>query len=182
VDADLLAVQAEVREDHAGAEVRLIAEDRVAHVAEVRDLDSIKQKAVLELARVAQHAARARDDATTDVGSGPDLRPGTDPRRTNEGRGVREDYPGLQVNLALKVHPGRHHRARPSGDGAQGRSDGGDPLPWCRILAEKRRKSRERFRKRKERARLHGNYPEAKTIRGHSASGICGSVTDGGGG
>ena len=54
------------RIDHARPEVRPVAEDRVAHVAEMRHLHAIEEQAVFEFAGVAEHAAFADDHVAAD--------------------------------------------------------------------------------------------------------------------
>ena len=48
-DGNLGMVEFNIGQDHSSAEMRLVADDRVAHVAEVRNLRFIENDAVLEL-------------------------------------------------------------------------------------------------------------------------------------
>ena len=48
-------IEFDVRENHARAKVRLMAQDGIAHVIEVRHLCFIEQNAVFEFAGIAHH-------------------------------------------------------------------------------------------------------------------------------
>ena len=57
---NLAMIEFHVGKNHAGAEMRAIAENRIADVIEMRHLRFIEDDAVLELARVPHHHAVAR--------------------------------------------------------------------------------------------------------------------------
>ena len=54
-DVDRCMVQLHIRENDAGTQVGLVAEDGIADVAEMRHLRLVENQAVLELARVSRH-------------------------------------------------------------------------------------------------------------------------------
>jgi hypothetical protein len=61
--------------------MRAIAENRIAHVAEMRHLHAVQQQAVLELTRVAQHAVLAHDDIAANECPRPDFGARANPHR-----------------------------------------------------------------------------------------------------
>ena len=63
----------EVGADDARAEVRLVAENGVAEVIEMRHLAAVEEQGVLEFAGIAHHAVVADDDVLADVGVVADL-------------------------------------------------------------------------------------------------------------
>ena len=73
LDSDVAGEKFEVGNLHARAEVRLVAEDGVADVIEVRRLRAVEKQGVFQLGRIADDAAFADDDVFTDVGVVTDL-------------------------------------------------------------------------------------------------------------
>src|SRR4051812_32208479 len=63
---DRLLIESQIRTNYAGAKMSAVAENRVPHVAEMRHLHAVHQQAVLELTRVAEHAAFANDHVSAD--------------------------------------------------------------------------------------------------------------------
>ena len=62
-----------VGQNRAGAHVRLVTENGIADVIEMRHLAAVEEQRVLELARIADHAAIADDDAFAEIGVVADL-------------------------------------------------------------------------------------------------------------
>ena len=80
-----------VRENHAGAEMRVMAEDRIADVIKMRHLRFVEQNAILELARVAHHHAIAHDHVLAHVTAAAHLTIFADPCRTFQNRALLDD-------------------------------------------------------------------------------------------
>ncbi len=68
LDEDVAGKKFEVGNLHARAEVRLVAEDGVADVIEVRHLRAVEEQRVLQFGRIADDAAVADDDVLAEVG------------------------------------------------------------------------------------------------------------------
>src|SRR5205814_5731597 len=64
---NLRTIELHVGQNHTGAEVHLVAENRIADVTEMRNLRLIKNDAVLELAGIAHHDAVPDDDVLAHV-------------------------------------------------------------------------------------------------------------------
>ena len=91
INRDFGVIEFDVRENHARAKVRLIAQDGVAHVIEMRHLCFIEQNAILELARVAHYDAIASDDVLAHVATAANLAVFADPRRALQHRALLND-------------------------------------------------------------------------------------------
>src|SRR5699024_5766728 len=74
-DDDRGLIRLDVRGDRAGAEVGLVAQDRVADIVKVGHLHPVKQNRVFQLDRVANDAALADEDAPANEGAGAELGP-----------------------------------------------------------------------------------------------------------
>ena len=68
LDKDISGHQFEIGNFHARAEVRLVAEDGVADIIEVRHLRAVEEERVLQLGRIADDAAVADDDVLAEIG------------------------------------------------------------------------------------------------------------------
>lgn len=66
-DEDFFAIEANVRQDDAGAEVGGVAENGIADVVEVGDLCAVENQTVFEFARVSEDAVIPNDYVFTDV-------------------------------------------------------------------------------------------------------------------
>ena len=99
-------VEPEVGTDRAGAKVGSVAQDGIADVIEMRDLGTVHQQAILELARVAEHAAFADDDVAPDEGARTDVGVGPDPDRADQGRVGWQFDRRMQPDETLDAHAG----------------------------------------------------------------------------
>src|SRR5918996_966191 len=84
-------IEFNVRENHAGAKVRLMAQDGVAHVIKMRHLYFIEQNAVFEFARIAHYDAITGDDVLTHVTTAANLAVFADPRGPLQHRALLND-------------------------------------------------------------------------------------------
>ena len=92
VDGDVFAIEADVGEDDAAAEVGTEAEDGIADVVEVRDFAVVKEDAVFEFAGVSEGAAFADDDVFPEVSAGADDGVPADPGGAfDDGAGFDDD-------------------------------------------------------------------------------------------
>jgi hypothetical protein len=78
LDFDVAGERFEIREHHAGADVRFVAEDGVADVIEVRRGGVVEQQRVFQLGGISDDAVVADDDVVADVGVVADLAIATD--------------------------------------------------------------------------------------------------------
>ena len=74
-------IQFHIRENHARAEMRPIAENRIADVTEMRHLRFVEEDAVLELAGISHHHAVADDHVFAHVTAAADVAVLSDPGR-----------------------------------------------------------------------------------------------------
>lgn len=102
-DLDGGAVEFEVGEDDAGAEMSFVTEDAVADVGEVRNLDVVEEDAVFEFAAVAEDAGVTGDDIFADVGALADGAIGADPRGPHDGDTRFNDGIRADVHLLADV-------------------------------------------------------------------------------
>ena len=135
-DGYRLLVEPQVGQDNPGAEVRAVAEDRIADVTEMRHLNFIHQKAVLELAGVTQHAAFTDNDVATKISTWPNFRVSSNPERSNQRR-VRGQFNGfMNPNLTFNVNARRELSACGKRARRQCRSNCFDPFPRSHIGRE----------------------------------------------
>ena len=76
---DLAVIELHVGENHPGAEVRLVSENRVPHVIEMRHLRLIEEDAVLKLAGISENGAVPHDDVFPDITATADMTIFADP-------------------------------------------------------------------------------------------------------
>jgi hypothetical protein len=85
---DLFPIQSNVGEDDTGSEMDLITQHGIANVTEVRNVGVVKDDAVFEFARIAEHDPIADDDVFADVTTAPDFAIVSNPGRAFDGRAV----------------------------------------------------------------------------------------------
>ena len=82
VDGDRRLVEAHIRENDASAEVGLVAENRVAHIVEVRDLCFVEDEAVFKFRGISSHDSISENHIFPDVTPISNLAVLPDPSRT----------------------------------------------------------------------------------------------------
>ena len=90
--------------------MRLVAQNRVAHIVEMRHFTVVEEHAVLEFARVPHHAVIACDDVFADVAARAHLAVFSDPRRAFDVRASLHDSAFIDENLSSN-HCGWVNRA-----------------------------------------------------------------------
>lgn len=163
-DGDLALVEPEVGADHARPEVRAIAENRVAHVVVVRRLDAVEQQAVLELARIAQHAALPGDHVPADEGTRANVGAGPDPGGP-EDRGIGGQLDRrMEPDLALQMDARRDGRLQGAEfAGLQRLPELLQPFPGWQIGRKEGGETRQRRRQGKEGRGFHKPLHNKKT-------------------
>lgn len=97
-DRDMAAVEPHIRANDARPQMRPALEDGVADVVEMRHLALVEEQAVLEFARVSQHAAPARHDPLAHISPAPHHRALADPGRAPDDRVGLDHRAGAHVN------------------------------------------------------------------------------------
>lgn len=110
-DGDFEAVQPHVGKDHASGQMRLVAEDGVAHIVVMRHLAAVEDDAVLELTRVSEHAAVADDDVLADVAAGAELAVPPDPGRAFDHHARLQRGALINEHILADERAWRHLRA-----------------------------------------------------------------------
>ena len=95
----------EVGNFHARAEMRLVTENGVADVIEMRRLRGIEQQRVFQFARIADHAAVADDDVFAEIGIVADLAVFADDGRAFDHRAVLNDGAFANKNIVANARP-----------------------------------------------------------------------------
>ena len=165
---DRLLVEPQVGTNHPGAQVRAVAQDRIAHIAEMRHLHAVHQHAVLELAGVPEDAALAHDHVAPDKRPGANFRLRSDPNRADDRRVGRQFDARMNEHQPLGVHPrpaGRQRRLKTLG--GQRRANPFQPLPRGHVGRKMRRKGSQRRRQCEKirgfhAATVHKNPPRGK--------------------
>lgn len=157
-DANALLVQPEIRQDDSGRQMRVIAEDRVAHVVEVRDLNLVHEHAILELTRVPQDTSFADDDVAANERAGSDFSVCPDPRRPLNGAHMGQDHAGMEKHILVDMNRVRNVAARGSELHPVERfPDLRNPLPRRRIGQKVRGKLSQTFGQGKKFRGAHGS-------------------------
>jgi len=99
--------QFEVGNFHARAEVRLVTEDGVADVIEVRRLRAVEEQRVFQFGRIAEDAAVADDDVLADVGIVADLAILADDGRAFDHRAGFDDCAFADKNFFADARAGK---------------------------------------------------------------------------
>src|SRR4030095_6539664 len=96
---DFDVIELYVGENHAGAQMRVMADDRITDVIEVRNLHFIEQDGIFEFAGVPHDYAVADDDIFPNVNSAADVAIFTDPCRAFQHRALLDDRSSSNKNM-----------------------------------------------------------------------------------
>lgn len=96
---DVFAIEADIGNDDAGAEMGFIAEDGIADVIEVGDFAIVEDDAVFELAGVSECGIGADNDVFTDVGTCAHGGAGADPSGTFDGGAGFDDGARCEIDV-----------------------------------------------------------------------------------
>tara|TARA_R100000027_G_scaffold61057_1_gene52188 strand:- start:22575 stop:23117 length:543 start_codon:yes stop_codon:yes gene_type:complete len=106
-DSDRLLVEAKIGHDRSGAQMRIVAQYRIADVIVVRSLDIVHEHAVLVFAGVAEDAVAASDNIAADIDTRAKLTTVAYPGGPSNGAKWRELCFAFKKYLSLDVETGR---------------------------------------------------------------------------
>ena len=104
VNADDFLVESHIGKDHARAQMRLVADDRISDIIEMRNLRFVEDEAVFKLAGVPGHHAVSENDILADVAPIANLAVLADPCRAFHHRALLDD--GVLADENRAAHKG----------------------------------------------------------------------------
>src|SRR5579859_2889239 len=105
LELDVAGEHFEIGDFHAGAQMRLVAEDGVADVIVVRRLGVVEQKRIFQFGRIAHHAVVADDDIFAEVGVVANFAVFADDGRAFDHHAVLQDRAFADEHLFADVRP-----------------------------------------------------------------------------